>query len=455
MAFDNRDSIDFGKSDISRLFRSIFIPTLFGMLFNMAFTLTDGIFVGHGVGPEGIACVNLIAPIMMFITGLGMLFGVGGTVVAAIHLSQDNPKAARINVTQAFLGGMATTLLIGLLLYVFPNSIMRLLGISARLMPMAREYYLWFVPTCLLLMFQILGEFVIRLDGAPRYAMYANIIPAVINIILDYVFIFPCGWGLKGAALATDIGVGIGAIMVFHYMNFKPKHLAFYHLKCSWTSLLLTLRNIRYMLKLGLSAFIGELAISVMMLTGNLVFGKYLGDNGIAAYSVICYLFPVVYMVYSAVAQSAQPIISYNHGAGQYDRVRHTFRHSVTVSMVFGFAITLIFCLLSKSIIAVFLGCETEAFALASQGLPLFALGFVFVAYNVSAIGYCQSTEQANFATLLMSLRGIILLVPAFLLLPRIIGMRGLWLAVPVAEMVTMLTALAGSCRSRKASNSC
>lgn len=441
MSYDNRDSIDFAKNDIPQLFRSIFIPTLLGMLFNVAFILTDGIFVGNGVGPEGLAGVNLVAPIMMIMTGLGMMFGIGSSVVAAIHLSQNNQKAARINATQAFWAGGILALILGVVLYLFPYNVLRLLGVTPELMDMVHKYYVWFIPTCLFLMFQIIGEFVIRLDGSPRFSMYANIIPAVVNIMLDYLFIFPCGMGLRGAALATDIGAGIGALMAFYYMIFRAKNLRFYRLKRSWTSLRLSIRNVGYMIKLGLSGFVGELAISVMMLMGNIVFGRHLGEDGIAAYSVICYLFPMVYMVYSAVATSAQPIISYNHGAGEKTRVRHTFRHSVVVSLIFGAVMTLIFCLLPRTIIGIFLHEGVASFDYAVQGLPLFALGFVFVAFNISAIGYYQSTEQAVFSTALMLMRGLVLLVPAFLLLPLCLGIPGLWLAVPIAEVITAVFA--------------
>lgn len=438
--FDNRDSINFGKSNIPQLFRSIFIPTLLGMMFNVAFILTDGIFVGHGVGPNGLACINLVAPIMMIITGLGMMFGIGSSVVAAIHMAQNNLKAARINVTQAFLGGGVLALIMGIVLYCFYEPILRLLGVSDQLMPMATEYYLWFIPTCIFLMFQIIGEFVIRLDGSPKFAMYANIIPALINIGFDYYFILPCGWGLRGAALATDIGTGVGALMAFGYMIFRPQQLRFYRLKLTLTSLRLSLRNIGYMMKVGLSAFIGEFAISVMMLAGNQMFGRYLGDTGIAAYSVICYLFPMVLMIYNAVAQSAQPIISYNYGGGQWNRVKHTFWHSATISLVFGGVVTLIFCLFSPTIISVFLPGHDGAYDLAKEGLPLYAIGFIFMAFNISAIGYFQSIEKALFSTLLMLLRGVIILVAAFVVLPLFWGTAGLWLAVPLAEVATTIT---------------
>lgn len=451
MAYDNRDSIDFGNNDIPKVFKSIFIPTLLGMIFNVAFTITDGIFVGHGVGANGLACINLIAPIMMVITGLGMMFGIGSSVVAAIHLAKNNGKAARINVTQAYLAGIVSAVVIGSLLYIFPHTVLDLLGVSAELRGMALDYYLWVIPTCLFLMFQIIGEFTIRLDGSPKYAMYANIIPAVINIVLDYTFIIPLDMDLIGAALATDIGTGIGLLMAFYYMIFKAEKLKFYRLKKSITSLLLTLRNVGYMIKLGFSAFIGEFAISVMMLTGNWMFGKYLGNEGIAAFSVICYLFPVVFMIYNAVAQSAQPILSYNYGANLPQRVKETFRHSVTISMVFGGLMTIVFMLFAGPIISIFLQNSDPSHALATTGLPLYALGFVFVAFNISAIGYFQSIEQASIATLLMVLRGILFLVIAFITLPKIIGISGLWLAVPSAEIITFIVAIC--CFKRKRSH--
>lgn len=439
MSFDNRDSIDFGKEEIPKLFRSIFIPTLLGMLFNVAFTLTDGIFVGNGIGPDGLASINLSCPIMMIITGLGIMFASGSSVVAAIHLSKGNKKAAQINITQAYISSILIASIVILFLIFFSNSILRLIGVTDNLFELAEEYYFWFLPTCLFLMIQIVGEFIIRLDGSPKFAMYANILPAVINIILDYIFIFPCKLGIKGAALATDIGTGVGMLMTFYYMVFMSKDLRFYKLKRSFTSLRLSMRNIGYMMKIGFTGFIGEFAISVMMVTGNIMFGKYLGDEGIAAYGVICYLFPVVYMVYCAVSSSSQPIISFNYGARQYQRVKDTFRHSTLISIVFGLLVTLVFWLFATKIISIFLANTTEAFQLASKGLPLYSIGFVFVAFNVSAIGYFQSIEKAFPSIVLMILRGIVFLIISFLICPKLFGTMGLWIAVPIGEILTSI----------------
>ena len=436
---DNRDNIDFANTEIRKLFRRLFLPTLMGMLFSMAFIFTDGIFVGNGIGAQGLAAINLVGPIMLLISGLGMMFGMGASVVAAIHLSHDNIKAARINVTQAFIAGTIVSIAMGVVCYCFPRQVLTLLGAKGALYDAAYEYYIWFIPTCLLMMIESIGLFVIRLDGSPRYAMLANIIPAVVNILLDYIFIFPCHWGLMGASLATDIGGLVALVMVVCYMLFKAKTLKLKRIKTTSTSIGLTLRNVGYMIRMGSSALVGELAVAVMMLTGNLVFKDRLGTVGVSAYSIACYLFPLVYMIYNAVAQSAQPIISFNHGASQPTRVHKTLRLSLSVSALIGLIFTALFLFFAPAIVSIFLDSSQPAAVLASEGLPYYAFGFVFMAVNICMTGYYQSIEKASVAVLITVLRGILLLIPSFLILPSVIGSHGLWLSVPAAELLTTI----------------
>ena len=440
--FDNRDSIDFAHADIGRLFASLFFPTLLGMLFNMAFIFTDGIFVGHGIGGHGLAAINLIGPIMMLINGLGMMLGMGASVVAAIHLAQGNMKAARINVTQAFMTGISFSILTGTCCYLFPDMVLRLLGADGTLYPHAREYYLWFLPTCLLNMVTAIGLYAIRLDGSPRFAMLSNIIPAIINVALDYLFIFPLHWGLMGASLATDIGGLVGTVMVVYYMFFRAQTLRFYRLKLTLTSIRLALRNITYMVKVGLAGLVGELAIAVMMLTGNWVFKSHIGDDGVAAYSVSCYLFPLVFMIYEAVAMSAQPIISFNHGAREPQRVHSTLVFGLGVAVALGVVVSSLFYFFAPTVVSCFLDSNAPAYALTVEGLPYYATAFLPMAVNVCVVGYLQSVERTGLSILFTLLRGIVLLVAAFLILPQVLGVPGLWLSVPAAEWLTMLCVL-------------
>lgn len=267
-----KDSIDFGSMDIPKLFRKLLIPTVLGMIFSAIFIITDGIFVGKGIGSDALAAVNITAPLFLINTGVALMFGIGASVVASIHLSQGKVKVARINITQAVV--VSSLLLIAYAAVILCNveKIALLLGSSPRLLPLAVEYMHWFVPFLVFSALLSSGMFFVRLDGSPNYAMVCNIIPALLNIGLDYLFIFVLKWGMFGAALATSLGYIVGALMILIYLMQPHRVLHLCKVKLSSKSLRLTLRNTGYMCKLGLSSFLCEAAIATMMFTGNYVF---------------------------------------------------------------------------------------------------------------------------------------------------------------------------------------
>lgn len=433
-----RDSIDFGRMNIPSLFCKLFFPTLMGMVANALLNIADGMFVGHGVGSDALAAINIVAPMFMITTGIGLMFGIGASVVASVHLSQGNIKAANINMTQAFAASLLLMIIIIVPAGVFHEHTIRLLGGSDVLMPYARNYLLPLLPGCPFLLLESIGLMLIRLDGSPRYAMMCNVVPAIINIVLDYLFIFPLGMGIGGAALATTLGCAIGGIMVMWYFVHRSHTLKFYRLKLSRTSLRLTLRNVGYMTKLGASAFLTETAMSVMILTGNYVFIRQMGEDGVAAFSIACYLFPLVFMINNAVAQAAQPIISYNHGAGDALRVAKALRTSLVAGIICGALASASLALFAGNIVSLFLPEDYPAHAIAAQGIPVYASCALFFALNIAFIGYYQSIERPVRATVYTLARGIVLLVPAFLVLPMLLGDTGAWLAIPVAEALTL-----------------
>ena len=434
-----RDSIDFGKTNIPRLFVKLFVPTLLGLLFWAIVTLADGIFVGQGVGSDALAAINIAAPLFQVSTGIALMFGSGVSIVAAIHLSQGNTKAACINVTQAIVVATILMLLVAALVYVFPREVAFMFGGSERLMPYIIDYLYYVMPALIFCIVSIIGVFVVRLDGSPNFAMIANAAGSVMNIVLDWFFIFPCGLGIKGAAIGTSLACGVSAGMVLYYLLCRAKTLRFYRLKLSLTSLRLTLRNVGYMMKMGVSTFIGETALSCMMIVGNFMYMSRLGEDGVAAYSVACYTFPLVFMFGSAVAQSALPIISYNHGIHNTLRIRRTFRLSVAVAALCSLPIIALVIFFCQPLISCFLNPSVPAYQIAVDGFPLFSLSFIFFSLNLVLIGYYQALEQARASTFFMALRGYLLIIPSFLLLPSLLGDKGLWLAVPLSEALTFL----------------
>ena len=268
-------------------------------------------------------------------------------------------------VSQAFLAGTCVMALIVALTLIFPTSISRLLGSSDHLMPLAIDYLCWLMPGILFLVWSCIGMMTIRLDGSPNYAMMINIVPAVLNIIGDYILIFPCGMGVKEAAIAT-------------------------------------------------------------------------------AGSIACYLFPLMFMMSNAVAQSAQPIISYNFGNHADERVTAAFLLSLRVALLCGAIVTISIFFLSGGIVGLFIPVDSEAGTLAVHGLPIFSFCAIFFALNIAYIGYYQSIGKAARAMTYTLLRGVILLVPLFFLLPSLFPSWGMWAAIPASELCTFLIILSG-----------
>lgn len=434
----NRDKLDFGNGKIKSLFLAMFFPTLIGMVFNSVLNICDGMFVGHGVGSNALAAINIVAPLFLVCTGIGLMFGIGASVIGGIRLAENNVKAARIIMTQAYIAGAVIFGLVILISLLFTRPVLYALGCSEALEQYATDYLLWLLPGLVFFYLQCAGMMLIRLDGSPKYAMSVQVVTAILNIFLDWLMVFPLAMGIKGASIATSISCIVGGLMVLTYFIFLSEKLKFYRLKMSVKSMRLSLRNIGYMAKIGLATFIAELSIGVTMVTGNFIFLKYLGEAGVAAYSVGCYLFPLIFSISNAVAQSSQPIISYNYGAGQMDRVRQALHIAIGTACACGLAITLGMWIGSPALAGIFLDSTEQAYTLARHGLPLLGLCALFFALNITFIGYYQSCEKAMRSICYMLLRGVVFVIPGFIFLPKLLGTTGLWLAIPVAEILTL-----------------
>ena len=431
-----RDSLDFKSMSVEKLFTKLLVPTIMGMAASALFTVVDGIFVGNGIGSDAMAAVNISAPIFMIITGVGLMFGMGGGILTSINLSQGKKKVANINFTQSVIALVFISLVMTLLLTIFPHKIATLFGSDEYLMDMVVEYLFWFSISLPFTVLVVALPFFIRLTN-PKISMWAMLAATVVKIILDYLFIFVFKWGLFGAAIATDIGEFVGAAIMIIYLFRHSIAIRFVWLKLSVKSLLLTLRNVGYMIKLGFSVFLSEITISVMIISGNYVFMDYMGADGVAAYSVICYLFPIIFMVFNATVQSAQPIISYNYGCGQMKRSDNALRLSMLFTLAFAFSIMLLFICFTRSIVTLFIpDTASAAWGYAVAGLPLFATDYLFFGINIIIIGYYTSIERLRRAISLTVLRGILPVV-FFFTLPLLLDVNGIWLAVAAGDITT------------------
>ena len=446
----NRDSIDFGKTDIPQLFSKLFVPTLMGLIFSALYNIADGVIVGHGVGSNALAAVNIAAPIFLISSSFSLMFASGVSIVGAVHLSRGNVKAACINTTQALTVPLVAMVVLAAVMLFCARGMCFLFGGSEKLFPFVSDYLHWLVLYPIFQLIMIEGSFILRLDGSPNFAMMVNVVPSLVNIFLDWLFVFPLKWGLAGAAFATSLSAGLGALLVMVYLLFFSKKIHLYKPKFSATALRLTARNTAYMAKLGFPTFIGEGAITCMMIAGNYMFMRMLGEDGVAAFGTCCYLFPLVFMFANAIAQSQLPVVSYNYGLGDKKRVRSAFKFAVVLAVCCGALMTILGIVASKPLVSLFISTGTNAFRIGAEGFPYFALSFVLFSFNMVVIGFWQSVERVAESVFFMLLRGLVFLVPVFVWLPSVMGVRGLWLAVPLSEVLTCMVIVFVTIRQRR-----
>lgn len=426
--------INFADEKISSLFWRILLPTLLGMVCLSLMTIIDGVFVGRGIGSDALASVNIFTPLWTIMLGLSLMLGIGCSVVCSILLSTSKRNKARRNMTQTFLFGTVFSGLLTVLVLIFDNQTARIFGASDILLPHVLVYQnivcLCFIPILL----QNLGLLIIRLDGSPKFAMYCTAVPSIINIVLDYVMLFEWGWGLRGIAIATAIGNWFGGLMVLYYMLFMAKTMTF----CRIGKIRDIWRNIGHQSVIGFPALLAQLCVALLMIVGNYVFLHYLGEDGVAAFSVACYVLPFIYMNGNAVSQSVQPIISYNYGAGKYDRATEANRLSLQTSAGIGMIMTVLLIVGVKPVSGLFLNSGCNAYEIALNGLPLLAIGFIPFIMNIVIIGNYQSIEKPLVATVFSLVRGVVLLIPIFIIMPMLFSTPGIWLSIPVVEYIAL-----------------
>lgn len=438
-----KDNIDFGSTDIRILFRKMLYPTVASMVFTALFIIVDGIFVGRGVGSDALAAVNIVAPVWLFAKSIGLMSGMGGAVVASVNMACGKHKTARINMTQAIIISTAFLMLCTVLILIYVDEVLVLLGCSRQLYAPAKDYIWGFVPFMAVNALLCSAQFFIRLDASPRYAMTANVVATALNIIFDYLFIFVFKWGIFGAAIATSLGSVVGVAIMLYYLNNTANPMHFVRLKISRKSISYAMRNTCRICKIGLPSFLCEITIATMMLCGNYVFISRTGEPGVAAFSIACYFFPIIFMLYSSIAQSAQPIISYNYGAAYFPRVHSAFKIALKTAIICGVLFLAATSIFSAPITSLFINSSDAAYSISVSGLPLFAVGMIPFAINIISIGYFQSVKRVGCAMLVTVMRGFVFITGAFLIVPNYLGVPGIWLSVPVGETVTTFLVLA------------
>ncbi|HHT73953.1 MAG TPA: MATE family efflux transporter [Firmicutes bacterium] len=427
-----------GRERVPALLLRFSIPAIIGMLVQALYNVVDRIFVGHGVGPEGIAGLTVVFPVMLVIMAFSMLIGLGATALISIRLGEGKQREAEQIVSTAALMLALIAGIISTLGLTFIDPLLRLLGASDQILPYAREYLsVIFYGTVFQSVSFGMNHF-IRAEGNPRRAMSTMLIGAILNTILDPIFIFGFGWGVTGAAVATVISQVVSCIWVLSYF-LSGQSVVKFRLKGIRVELPVLLKIV----SIGFAPWAMQLAASLLNLILTRSLAYYGGDVAISGMGIVYSINTIFMMPIFGINQGVQPIIGYNFGAQQYDRVREALRLGIfgaTGIVTLGWITTRLFPI---QLISLFGRGDEQLLNVAATAMRIGLFVFPLVGFQVVGASYFQAVGKPKRAAFLSLSRQLLLLIPAMLILPRFLGLMGVFVSLPAADVgSTLLTAV-------------
>lgn len=426
------------KTDsILQTFAKYVSANIFGMIGLSCYILADTFFIARGVGPDGLTGLNLAIPIYSFLNGLGLMIGMGGATRYSIAGGSNNEKTRKVIFTQSLLF-MAICAAIFFAAGLFlPYKLAAILGADAAILPLTGSYLriiLLFAP---MFMLNNLLICFVRNDGKPRLAMTGMLLGSFSNIVLDYIFIFPLGLGMPGAALATGAAPVISILILSSH--FIKKQNGFHLCRTR-----LHFKTIRDISSLGVSSLIVEVSSGVVMIVFNMLILKDSGNLGVAAYGILANIALVFISIFTGISQGVQPILSSCYGKKENQNIQRLLRYALVTSVVFAFVSYCGTFLFSDGITDLFnKEHNTELAAIAVKGMRIYFTAFLFIGINIISAAYFSSIDKPKQAFLISCLRGFLLVIPLAFLMSFFFGLTGIWLTVPVTEaLVFALVAL-------------
>ena len=421
-----------GTAKIPALLLRFSVPAIIGMLVNALYNIVDRIFIGQGVGPLGIAGATITFPLMLIQMAFGMLIGLGANSLISISLGEQKRERAETILGNAFFLLVCIAVSLSALGLLFLTPLLKLFGASETILPYARSYASIILFGTL---FQAIGMGMnnfIRGEGDPKTAMKTMLLGAILNTILDPIFIFVFKWGVGGAALATVISQGASAVWVLAYYFGGRSQL-----KIRLHNLLPRKDIVLKILAVGSAPFAMQLASALLNAIVNNQLTAYGGDLAVSAMGILFSIGMLFFMPIFGVNQGMQPIVGYNFGAKSYHRVVHAAYIAIGAGSVFVILGFLSIQLFPRALVSLFSGSSAELLDLGAYAIRRYFLMMPVIGFQMIASGYFQAVGKPKQAMFLTLSRQIILLIPLFLILPRFLGLDGIWLAPPIADLLS------------------
>ncbi len=425
-----------GYEKISKLLWQYSLPATIGTVVNALYNIVDRIYIGHDAGSYAIAGMAVTFPIMNLLAAFGMLVGQGAASQISLHLGRGDHNTANKILGNANMLAIAIFAFVSTFFYIFLDELLVAFGATENTMHYASEYMKIIVPFHVLTCLSFSGNNMMRASGFPTKAMWLMILGAALNVILDPIFIFGFNLGIKGAAIASVISMSISSLWVI--IHFSNKKNTIHYQKSSFIPNWKIIGNIT---AIGLSPFLLQIGTSMINMFMNYSLLKYGGDLAIGAFGIVTSIALLIVMAIVGICQGSQPILGYNYGMGQYNRVRTTLKYTICIATTLTTA-SWILCETIPGYIAMAFGCENELISVTKIGMRLYMCVFFLVGSHIVITNYFQSIGKASISILLSLSRQIIFTLPFIAILPQFFGLNGLWLAEPAANILAVTMAI-------------
>ena len=418
--------------EIPRLVMKYALPGVAGLLFLGIQSVIDGIVLGRFVGANALASVNLVLPCYSLISAFAIVMGIGGQTLVSISLGRGDKQEANNALRSVFVFLLGMSVVVSLVIFLSAGKIASFLGANEVLLPDAVHYIRALVPFFPLLCAMFFGDYIIKAMGHPLYATSVMGMTVVLNIVLDLVFVAVLGWGVMGAGLATGIAFTMGAC--FNVPRLFSRHEV------------VAVQRGRYDRRLVWNAFyngssegMSELSVAITVFLFNFTMMRYLGESGVAAFTAINYILFIGTTVFLGISDGIIPIIGYNYGARQQERIKSILKLAARTNSLIGIGLFLLLLLFGEQVIGLFFKDHgSEAFEIASRGVSIYCFAFLLCGLNILASSYFTAIGNAKISIIISALRGLVFVGIGILVLPAVFGIDAIWYDVPIAEICTL-----------------
>lgn len=410
-------------------------PTILMMIFMGLYTVIDTVFVARLVDTNALSALNIVCPVINLIVGLGTMLATGGSAIVAREMGAGEQGKAEQDFTLIISAGILLGILIAALGILFTDRIVWGLGASRILFPYCKAYLftlLLFAPASIL---QVLFQNLIVTAGHPGIGMALGVSAGIANILLDYIFMVPLQMGIKGAALGTGIGYLIAAVIGLWFFSAAKSSLHFRKPVMDFSVLTESCTN-------GFSEMVSQAAAAVTTFLFNQIMMELLGEDGVAAITIIIYMQFLLSALYIGFSIGVAPIISYNYGRKDKKQLRNVFCICMRFIVLVSISVFAIAFLFGSPLVDIFAKKGTPVYKIARNGFWIFPFSFLFCGVNIFTSATFTALSNGKLSAILSFLRTFGLIVVLLLTLPKLLGVMGVWLAVPIAELLTMIVAV-------------